>query len=174
MKTRLVISFVVGFAVGLAMSCFADTTDSSKPLGDLDVLSRIPDAPSVSNITLVPGVNASPSRKLDIVAFREILDHSSPAPPEVAESWQFAPWYPGTFVRAGKTNSFSLYLGGLGFLRQPDVAVGLFRFKQPQKRERWAVTLQGVSRGRAVCLQRREGKKMEAKKSCSGPIANGR
>ena len=125
--------FAVAFASAIA--CVADTTNDFdfKPLGDLVALHRIPDARSVSNLTLVASVNAKQGRALDAAGFRQILERASPASPDLAKSWHFADWYRGTFVLDGKTNSFSLYLGGFGLLSQPDGTRGLFRFKQPQK-----------------------------------------
>jgi hypothetical protein len=115
------------------MVCNAGTTNDFKPLGDLVVLQHLPSGQSVSNITLTAGLNAKQGGGLDPTGFRKILECASPASPDLAKSWQFADWYHGTFVLDGRTNSFALYLGGLGLLSQPDGTRGLFRFKKPEQ-----------------------------------------
>ncbi|MBI5773099.1 MAG: hypothetical protein HZA89_05060 [Verrucomicrobia bacterium] len=126
-------SLLLAIAFASAGACIADTTNDFKPLGDLTMLRQLPNAQSVSNITLTAGLNAKQARALDATGFRKILESASPASPDVAKSWHFADWYRGTFVLDGRTNSFTLYLGGLGLLSQPDGTRGLFRFKQSKK-----------------------------------------
>jgi hypothetical protein len=126
-------SLLFGFVFAVAVACVAGTTNDFKPLGDVVTLRRIPDAQSVSNITLLAGLNVKHGGTLDSAGFRKILRSASPASPDLAKSWQFADWYRGTFVLDGRTNSFTLYLGGLGLLSQSDGTRGLFRFKQPEK-----------------------------------------
>ena len=81
----------------------------------------------MSNVTLIAGLNASRGGTLDTAGFLKILEQAEPASPDTAGDWQFADWYRGTFVQDGMTNSFALYLGGLGLLSQPDGTRGLFR-----------------------------------------------
>ena len=125
--------FLLSLLLAFALFCSISTAGDFKPLGDLVALSQIPDAQLVSNITLVASINANQAGTLDIAGFRYILERATPASPDIAKSWQFADWYHGSFVQSGKTNFFTLYLGGLGLLSQPDGTRGLFSFKQPTK-----------------------------------------
>lgn len=126
-------SLLLALAFASTVACIADTTNDFKPLGDLVALRQLPTAQSVTNITLTAGPNAKHGGALDATGFRKLLESASPASPDLAKSWHFAEWYRGTFVLDGRTNSFTLYLGGLGLLSQPDSKRGLFRFKQPEK-----------------------------------------
>lgn len=103
-------------------------------MGDLITLRAIPDSRSVSNIELIVTGNVSHGGTLDEAGFRSILQSASPASPDVAAGWAFAPWYAGSFVHDGRKYKFGLYLGGLGTLTQPDAKAGLFRFKHPAKK----------------------------------------
>ena len=129
MKTSLFLALTLASTV----ACIAGTTNDFKPLGDLVVLRQLPSAHSVSNIMLTAGLNAKHGGTLDAAGFRKILKSASPASPDLAKSWHFADWFRGSFVLDGRTNSFTLYLGGLGLLSQPDGTRGLFRFMQPEK-----------------------------------------
>jgi hypothetical protein len=88
----------------VAVPCVAGTTNDFKPLGDLVTRRGIPDAQSVSNITLVAGLNIKHGGTLDAAGFRKILESASFASPDLAKSWHFADWYCSTFVLDGRTN----------------------------------------------------------------------
>jgi len=130
MKPDILLSLWLGFTFG----CSADTTNDFKPFGNLVMLRQIPDAQSISNITLVADfLGTNHFGTLDADGFRRLLKNASPASPDLAKEWQASAWYHGSFVLDGKTNYFNLLGGGLGVLSQPDGTRGLFLSKQLAK-----------------------------------------
>ncbi len=69
--------------------------------------------------------------KLSKEDFRNLFNSATIISPddEILKKWHYALWYNGSFKTKDGTYKFELFLGGLGFLTNPENEVGAFKLK---------------------------------------------